>query len=256
MTLKDDIKVSKILIFPIKSLDPLEVKETKINEYGGLEYDRFIAFFDEDGRILTRKKEKKLYGIRSVYDMENFSVKLECEGISEIISLDDLGKLSLFMSEILGYRVKAERGFFPDSTDTPGPTLISTATLEEVASWYGFSLEETRLRFRTNIEISAPEPFWEDRLCSKEGINFKIGDVSIKGVNISRRCNVPPSDPFTGEKTKDFEKIFTEKRKEKLKPFSKEECFKGFYRLTLNTIISPSEKDKEIKVGDSLRLME
>ncbi len=249
-----NITVSRILIFPIKSLDPFETEIVQISEYGGLKYDRLVAFFDKEGRILTRKREMKLYKIRSYYDMGRFTAKLKYGDMKAEIELDDLETLSEFMSDCLEYKVRAKKGYFPDSTDTPGPTLIGTETLKEIASWYDFSLEETRLRFRTNIEISTREPFWEDRLCSKEGVSFKICDVLIKGVNISKRCNVPPSDPFTGEKTKNFEKIFTERRKGKLKSFSRKECFKGFYRLALNTIIPSSERGKTIKVGDLLRL--
>ncbi len=246
------MKVSHIIIFPIKSLDPIKVKEAKINKEGGLEYDRLIAFFDPEGKILTKKREKKLYKIRSNYDLDKFEVRLKVENLENTFSLEDINGLSQFMSDFLGYKVTARKGYFPDSKDTPGPTIVSTETLKEVASWYGFSLEETRLRFRTNIEISAEYPFWEDRLC---GSSFRIGSVEMKGVNISRRCNIPPADPFTGERKENFENIFIEKRKRALPSWVREECMKGFYRLAINTTVPPSEKGKLIKEGDEIKVI-
>jgi len=249
------IYVSKIMIFPIKSLDPVYVSSARINKEGGLEYDRYIALFDEEGNILSRKREKKLYLIRSIYDMEYFTVTLKYKDSADTFNLNDLKGIGEFISECLGYRVEARKGFFPDSLDTPGPTLIGRASLLEISSWFGnMDLDEIRLRFRTNIEIETDVPFWEDRLCDKEkGVYFYIGDVLFKGVNISKRCNIPPSDPLTGEKIENFEKTFIDRRKETLPSWAKEECFKGFYRVAINTIVPKTEAGKRISVGDSLR---
>ncbi len=251
------VYVSKIMIFPIKSLDPVYVSSARINKKGGLEYDRYIALFDEKGNILSRKREKKLYLIRSIYDMEYLTVTLKCGGKVNTFNLNDTKGIGEFISEFLEYRVEAKKGFFPDSIDTPGPTIIGRATLNEISSWFGINIDEMRLRLRTNIEIETEVPFWEDRLCDKEkGVYFYIGNVLFKGVNISKRCNIPPSDPLTGERIEDFERIFVEKRKKTLPQWAKDECFKGFYRVAINTIVPETEEGKKISVGDSLRIKE
>ncbi len=251
------IYVSKIMIFPIKSLDPVYVSSTRINKEGGLEYDRYIALFDEKGNILSRKRERKLYLIRSIYDMEYLTVTLKCGDKANTFNLNDTKGIGEFISEFLGYRVEARKGFFPDSLDTPGPTIIGRATIIEISSWFGIDVDEMRLRLRTNIEIETEVPFWEDRLCDKEkGVYFYIGNVLFKGVNISKRCNIPPSDPLTGERIENFERIFVEKREKTLPQWAKEECFKGFYRVAINTIVPETEEGKKISVGDSLRIKE
>src|SRR4029079_14548107 len=86
----------------------------------------------------------------------------------------------------------AEAGF-PDDPETPGPTFVSTATLECVASWFRLPLDEVRRRFRANLEIDGGEPFWEDRLFAAVGnvVRFSVGNVSFEGTNPCARCVVP-----------------------------------------------------------------
>lgn len=46
-----------------------------------------------------------------------------------------------------------------------GPSVVSTATVETIASWFdGTRVESPRRRFRANFEISGVPAFWEDRL--------------------------------------------------------------------------------------------
>src|SRR5581483_2540325 len=90
---------------------------------------------------------------------------------------------------------------FPDDLNAPGPTVISTATLRTVASWFpGLTVDDMRLRFRANLEIDGVEPFWEDRLYGEQGesVTIRIGRVTIEGVNPCQRCVVPTRDPSTG----------------------------------------------------------
>ena len=66
----------------------------------------------------------------------------------------------------------------------PGPTVICTATLVEVTSWYpGLALEQVRLRFRANLEFGGVPAFWEDQLMTaKPGrVRFQIGDDIADG---------------------------------------------------------------------------
>ncbi|GAB6066141.1 hypothetical protein JCM9492_12330 [Aquifex pyrophilus] len=69
----------KILIYPIKSLDPVELESVKISEKGSLEGDRNFALFDEEDRIVNAKREKRLHFIRSFVDFEKeiFEFSLE-----------------------------------------------------------------------------------------------------------------------------------------------------------------------------------
>ena len=101
-----------------------------------------------------------------------------------------------FLSAAMGEPVRlvedAERGF-PDDTDSPGPTVVSTATLETVASWFpGLTIEEVRRRFRANLEIGDTEPFWEDRLCGMRGREFDFASARSRW-----RGRIPVNDAWS-----------------------------------------------------------
>jgi uncharacterized protein YcbX len=136
------------------------------------------------------------------------------------------------------------QGGFPDDKDAPGPTIISTATLEEVASWFpGLSVESARIRFRANLEIGGVPPFWEDRLFGEPDtvVPFRVGNVTFHGINPCQRCVVPPRDPETGEAIPDFSPIFRARAR-----------FNHFYRLAVNTRVPASEAGKALRVGDEV----
>ncbi|HID65974.1 MAG TPA: MOSC domain-containing protein [Aquificaceae bacterium] len=247
--------ISRIFIYPIKSLDPMEVESVKIIKKGSLEHDREFAFFDEGGKIVNAKKEKKFHLIRSFVDFENEIFKFKYKNEMWQFSFSEINKVNEFFSEIFGYKVFLKRnkeGGFPDDRKAHGPTIVSNTTLRTVANWFDISEDEVRKRFRANIEIEHVPSFWEDSLVGK---TFKIGGVVVEGVNVSKRCPVPARNPETGEFTKNFSKKFIEFRKKSLPEFSPREVFKDtFYRLCLNTNIPATEWGKEIRIGEEVKV--
>jgi len=252
-----DIYLSKILIFPIKSFDPLEVEEVEITPCGTLEWDRRFAFFRKrDGKIISRKWEKKLYEIRTRFFLDKGKVIFRFRNIKKEFKFSQIKDIEDFISSILGYEVVLKedscRGF-PDDLEAYGPTVVTRSTIVEVGKWFGIDEKESRLRFRTNLELDGKNlpPFWEDRLYGKKGeiIWFKIGNVKIGGVNPCRRCPIPTKHPITGEELKDFKKLFEELRKKTLPPWAEKSRFDTYYRLTVNTIIPLEEAGKILKVG-------
>ena len=259
-----EIFLSKIFIFPIKSLDPFQVESVKITPGGALEWDRRFAFFrKEDGKVVSKKWETQLYKLRSKYDLSKEEVVFNYGGIEKGFKFSQKGDIEKFISDLLGYRVELRedsyRGF-PDDREAYGPTLVARSTIIEVGRWFGISEEESRLRFRTNLELDGSNlpPFWEDRLYGKKGqiVWFKIGEVLIGGVNPCKRCPIPVRNPLTGEALKNFKKRFEELRKETLPPWAEKSRFDTYYRLTVNTIIPLSEGGKTLRVGDKFKLVE
>ena len=253
----------KIQIFPIKSFDPLEVESVKIAPGGSLEWDRRFAFFRKDNqKAISRKWEKKLYGIRTFYDLKREEVVFSYQGIEKGFKFSQKGDIEKFIGDILGYEVifkeDTYRGF-PDDLDAYGPTVVARSTVREVGRWFSLSEEEMRLRLRTNLEVDGEElpPFWEDRLYGQKGevVWFKIGRVLIGGVNPCRRCPIPSKNPLTGEEIKDFKTRFVEMREKTLPPWAPKERFDTFYRLTVNTIVPSSEGGKVLKVGDKVEIL-
>jgi len=259
----EKVYLHKILIFPIKSFDPLEVKEVRVSPGGSLENDRRFAFFrKKDNKVVSRKWETKLYRIRTMYNLPGNEVVFNYEGVEKGFKFNQKGEIEKFISDILGYEVELRedtfRGF-PDDLEAYGPTVVARSTIKEVGSWFNIPEDEMRFRLRTNLELDGQNlpPFWEDRLYGKQGevVWFKIGDVKIGGVNPCQRCPIPTRDPFTGESLKDFRTRFAQMREKTLPPWAERSRFNHFYRLTVNTIVPQSEAGKVLKVGDEFKLL-
>jgi len=146
---------------------------------------------------------------------------------------------------------------FPDDTNSPGATIISTATLTEVASWFsGISIDEMRRRIRANIEIDGVPPFWEDRLFTNNGeiVSFRVGDVKFLGINPCQRCVVPTRDSYSGEVYPNFQKIFGQKRQATMPTWVNKAQFNHFFRLSVNTRVPVSAAGKMIALGSSIKI--
>ncbi len=132
-----------------------------------------------------------------------------------------------WLSDALGMAVFLEEradGGFPDDRDAPGPTLISTETLVEVARWFGWPVEEARRRLRMNLEADGSDladegpasgdraeaaaaggagsagwsglaggPFWEDALASPAWPLPAAGLVA--DLAIDPYADLPPAEP-------------------------------------------------------------
>src|SRR5215212_4157753 len=152
--------LSRITIFPIKSLDGIEVKEATILANGVLEHDREYAIFNEQGKLVTGKRDARVHLLRTSFDLAARTVTLKVQGEQRgrTFHLDDeRGQLDLWLSGYFGFKVALKQSprCFPDHNDTPGPTVVSSASLKEVSKWLdSISPDELRRRFRVNLEIS------------------------------------------------------------------------------------------------------
>ena len=237
--------------------------EARVLRSGALEGDRGLAFFDADGKFVNGKRFAKIHLLRSKYDpfTHELSLGRAETGITAAFHVDDQReKIETWLTEYFGQPVFLRRNTevgFPDDLDCPGPTVISTATLGEVASWFGLDTQQMRLRIRANIEIGDVPAFWEDRLYGVKDslVRFRIGDCLFDGNNPCQRCVVPPRDPFTGINNPEFAKIFTRKREETLPAWAERSRFNHFYRLSVNTKVPADQAGKMIHVGDELEVL-
>jgi uncharacterized protein YcbX len=153
--------------------------------------------------------------------------------------------------------VRRERAGHHDDRERHGPTVVSTATLREIASWFDFDLDSARRRFRANLEIGGVPPFWEDRLFDDEGrvVTFRVGDVVIEGVHPCQRCVVPGRDPDTGTQTESFRETFIRRRRETLPPWAESDRFDHPFRLMVNTRVPTASAEQVVSVGDSIEVI-
>lgn len=253
-----------ISLYPIKSLDGIGVNQAKVLASGALCHDREFAMVDTQGRFVNGKRNAKVHLLRSTWDVSTQTICLQIQGTLEKREFEiesDRIQLETWLSEYLDFAVTLVRNSttgFPDDNIASGPTVISTATLETVASWFpGISVPEMRQRLRTNLEIDGVPPFWEDQLFANEGevVKFQIGEVIFEGINPCQRCIVPTRNSLTGESYANFQKIFTEKRRETLPNWVNSSRFNHFYRLSVNTKIPALEAGKILQIGDEIKLL-
>lgn len=230
-------RLGSIRIYPVKGLAPVSLPQVNIDEAGALELDRAWALQDERGRWINGKNFPEIHSLRW-------------------ISTDDRAELVRLASERLGRPLELVEkipGGLPDDTDASGPTIVSTSTLSEVASWFDhMSLTGARMRFRANLEIEGVPPFWEDQLYPRR---FRIGAVTFEGVNPCQRCIVPSRDALTGEVTDGFQKRFMAMREQTLPEWADRSFFNHYYRLTVNTKLAPDQFRRTLAVGDEVEIL-
>jgi uncharacterized protein YcbX len=294
-------RLANIRLHPIKALDPVCVDEARIGPNGGLELDRVWALYSADGRWVNAKRTAAIQLIRAAYAEDLSSVTLTVPGDRRDIPAmtfafpgdrEGAGEwFSMYFEQAI--QVRYTREGFPDDGLAPGPTIISTASLEAVCEWFpGMALDEARRRFRATLEIDAAngnaatangsglsanasdpaksavdaaEPhadeklpaFWEDQLFAESEstvVRFKIGDVAFEGSNPCARCPVPARESQTGVTNDGFQKRFTDLRRAQLPPWAPADRFDHFYRLSANTRVPSTEQGKLLRVGDALIL--
>jgi uncharacterized protein YcbX len=163
------VYLARILLYPIKSLDPVEVLQASITEGGTLRRDREWALFDAQGKVLNAKREPRLHLIRAVYGAEQEAdalgakelpddaaitrVRLSApgvDGISQAVfnledgspdseSGNDIPVAEAWLSTFLGQPVELRCNNitgFPDDLEASGPTLVSTSSLAATAQWF------------------------------------------------------------------------------------------------------------------------
>ena len=265
------LRLVSMTLYPMKSLDGVDVIEATILPSGALAHDREYSMWDAAGRVVNGKREARIHLLRSSYDSTPGILLLAADGtLPERFHLpDDVRNLEAWLSRYLGYRFLLRRDTctgFPDDPSALGPTIVSTASLAEVASWFpGLDPHETRRRFRANIEIGALDdtrpdaaPFWEDRLAADDGrpVRLQIGNVTLEGLHLCPRCAVPSRNPRSGAEIDRFQRIFSEQRKATLPPWAPAIRFDHFYYLSTSTRVPVSEAGKTLRVGDDVRLLD
>jgi uncharacterized protein YcbX len=268
-------RLANIRLHPIKSLDPMHVKEARIGPGGGLEFDRAWALYSADGQWLNGKRTVAIHLIRAAFAPDVSSVTLSVPGDSRKTPTKtfafpgDTAAASQWLSKFFEQPVTVRHSpeGFPDDAIANGPTIISTASLQAVCGLFpGMTIDNARLRFRTTLEIDGDRSavaseevpaFWEDQLFSAEergAVRFRIGEVNFEGSNPCARCPVPPRDPHTGVIIPGFQKIFSDYRRSHVPAWCPEARFDHYYRLATNTRVASSEAGKILRVGDLLVL--
>jgi uncharacterized protein YcbX len=250
--------VERITVYPVKGLDGIDLEEARVLDGGTLEGDREFALFDAAGEVVNGKRTDRVHDLDTDFDpatgeltvvtnegeRRRFDLGAERDRAAgwfgEFFELD----LTLERDRSLGYVDRREMG----------PSVISTATLETVASWFeDVTVDGARRRLRANVEVGGVPAFWEDRFVGDGAPSFLVDGVRFEGVTPCGRCVVPERDPDTGERDPEFRERFVRKRRETFPDWADPEAFEHYYTLMLIARVTEEGRGGMIAVGDPVR---
>lgn len=255
--------LERILIYPIKSLDGVWRASAQLASGGALRHDREFALIDAQNRFVNGKCFPKIHRLRATFDLDAFTATLSSApgDAARFHLLDDKARLEEYFSDYFGFRVFLARNAtqgFPDDQDASGATVVTLATMRQIAQWFPhLDAEELIRRFRVNLILGEAEAFWEDRLFGADGesVRFQVGEARFEGIKPCARCVVPTRDSRTGESEARFQKMFSDKRRDALPIWAEPSRFDHFYRLSVNTYAPDSEIGKTVRLGDAVKIL-
>jgi uncharacterized protein YcbX len=253
-----DPHVAGLRIHPVKALDGTSVEAAEITPGGTLAGDREYALFGPEDKPINGKRTPLVHRLDADFDRVTAALTVDAGNGPETFHLeDDAGRASAetWFTEYFGVETtvrRAEGAGFVDRRSA-GPSVISTATIGEVASWFEALTEKgVRRRLRANVEIGGVPAFWEDRFAGENAPTFEAGGVTIRGVTPCGRCIVPARDPDTGEEIEGFRERFIERRKATFPEFADPEAFDHYFTLMLIASVPEADRGTTLRVGDDV----
>ncbi|WP_222918791.1 MOSC N-terminal beta barrel domain-containing protein [Natrinema sp. SYSU A 869] len=248
-------RLNRLRVYPVKGLNGIDLEVADVLEGGTVAHDREFALFDADADVFNGKRSVRVHTLDTEYDPTAGVLTVETpdgEGRQFDLTADRETAESWF-SEFFDADLSLERDTslgFVDRREM-GPSVVSTATLEAVASWFDeMTVEGARRRIRANIEVSGVDPFWEDRFVGADAPAFEIGTVRFEGVTPCGRCVVPQRDPDTGEPIGEFQSQFVRKREVTFPEWADADAFDHYYSLMILTRVLEDDRGKTLCVDD------
>jgi len=225
------MKLSKIFIYPIKSLGGISVQSANVEERG-LQYDRRWMLIDEDNQFITQRTHPQMSLLNVEISKEGLEVSHKIESIENLdIPFDNNDsavnvtvwddnclaqttskEIDDWFSEAL--EVNCKLVYMPDTTERiVDPRYVSDKKIVGFADGYPFliigqsslDLLNSKLddpvpmnRFRPNFVFTGGEPHDEDNWNQ-----FNIGSTIFNAVKPCSRCLLTTVNQDTGIKGKE-----------------------------------------------------
>jgi uncharacterized protein YcbX len=246
-------------IYPVKTLDGMAVETAEITSGGTLAGDRAYALFGPEGEPINGKRTPRVHELDVAFDLASGSLTVAADREPRTFSLDtERAAAEGWFTDYFGIETTIERAGETGFVDrrSAGPSVVSTATIEEVASWFGdLTADGVRRRLRTNVEVGGVPAFWEDRFVGESAPTFAVGGTEFEGVEPCGRCVVPARDPDTGEALPEFRERFIERRKATFPGFADPEAFDHHFTVTLIASIPEQDRETRLTVGDAVSVL-
>jgi uncharacterized protein YcbX len=271
--------IERLRLYPVKGLDGIDVDAARITDAGTLAGDREFAMCDPESDAIETgsdmqtlayngKQTDRIHDVRTGFDPDTSILTVEPKAGGDRQRFDlstDAGRAeaSAWFGDFVGDPVDVRRHEPPAFVDRPdaGPSVISTATLEEVASWFeGMTVESARRRLRANVEIGDVPAFWEDRFVGTDAPAFVVGEgddaVRFEGAEPCARCVVPSRDPETGDPLPEFRERFIQRREATFPEWADRDAFDHLYTVMLISRVPGASRRRTVEVGDAVTVRE
>ena len=258
--------------YPVKGFDGETVDSVRISDAGTVAGDREFALCDPSlvdtenpkhgpDHAYNGKQLPRIHELRTGYHPDEgvLHVTPPEEGVLSFDLPADEAAAESWFAEFFDVDVALLRTQPPAFVDRPamGPSVISTATLTEVASWFDdLSVENVRRRMRANVEIGGVPAFWEDRFVGAGSPAFVAGGVRFERAEPCARCVVPMRDPGTGEPLERFREQFLERREATFPEWADRGAFDHLYTLMVITAIPEADRGGAVSVGDEVSVVD
>ncbi len=247
--------LSKIIVYPFKSLEGVAIESSTFTSGGALKWDRRWKLIDEHDNVINSKVTDQLISVNTNWNIKAEQVSFESEVGDFTIGFTQLNKSSEYFSELFKKKVWVKECSdlgFPDDEKYPGPTIVGTQSITELAKAFpDISFEEWVKRLRVNLLIELKRPFEED-LWLDQFIDpvLSLGEqAKLELNNYCQRCNVPAKNPTFAKFNNEFRREFTDYRQRELEGKVSNRFFNHFYRICINTTL---REKGEIHLGDSV----
>ena len=271
--------IERLRLYPVKGLDGIDVDTARITDAGTLAGDREYAMCDPDSEAIETgsdmqtlayngKQTDRIHDVRTGVDPETSILTVEPKaGVDrqrfDLSTAAGRAEASAWFGDFVGDPVDFRRHAAPAFVDRPdaGPSVISAATLSEVASWFdGMTVEGARRRLRANVEVDGVPAFWEDRFVGDGAPTFAVGEgdetVRFEGAEPCARCVVPSRDPETGDPLPEFRERFIERREATFPAWADRDAFPHLYTVMLISRVPDESRGRTVAVGDEVRVSE
>lgn len=214
--------VSLLSITPVKALGLWHPEEIAL-ESSGVAEDRRFYLVDEQGRLVTGRRHGRLVQVRAAYEESSAVLTLDFPDgtrVQEEIATGQGVTTAFYGGRTVTGRIVhgpwgralsayADMSLRLVRTSRPGEgwdvhpvTLLSDASVDELARRSGHAGPLDARRFRMLVMVSGGEPHDEDRWAGRA---VRMGSAVVRVAGPVPRCVVTTQDPRTGRK--DFDTL-------------------------------------------------
>lgn len=210
--------VARISVTPVKALALVHPEEIFLGPDGVAENRRF--FMIDGGRLYAGGRYGKLFQVRAEYaaDADRLTLRFPdgavvdgTIGLERAVTTDFWGRpvpghvvsgpWAQALSDYVGRAVELVQADVPGGGyDVHAATMVSEASVDELARRAGLNGDADARRFRMLLDISGCEPHEEDTWV---GRRVRIGEAVLRVPGPVPRCVVTTLNPVTGERDLD-----------------------------------------------------